>query len=127
MTWTHRFRIRAPVEAIYDVAFAPERWFSFFSAYRGLDHVDPSWPDVGSTIVVRYALLGPWTMRLRQTVVEHERGRRLALHEEALAGLWVDRPAFSFEPDDGATVHVITPRAMRRLATMVEEAVAGGG
>ena len=46
MTW--RFRVEAPVEAIYSEAFAPDKWFRFFTAYRGLESVDPNWPEQGS-------------------------------------------------------------------------------
>jgi len=143
--WTHRFRIDAPVNRIYEVGLAPDNWFTFFRAYRGLESVDPNWPEEGSTIVVRYAVLGPWTVRLKQTVVEHEHGRRLRMYEEALSGLWIDHPEFEFDPQDGATnvsitvdptsklllgrllillifwpFTVLTPRAMKRFKAMVE-------
>ena len=145
MKWTHRFRIDAPVEVIYEVGFAPDRWFSFYGAYRGLESVDPNWPQQGSTITIRYAVFGPWTIKLKQTVVEHERGRRIRMYEEALSGLWIDRPEFRFEPEDGATsvtltvdptskvllgrllillislpFTVLTPRAMKRFRAMIE-------
>ena len=70
MKWTHRFRINAPVEALYENGFAPDRWFTFYKAYRGLESVDDHWPEEGSSIVVRYALLGPWTVRMKQTAPE---------------------------------------------------------
>ncbi len=147
MKWSHRFRVDAPIDAIYALGLAPDRWFSFFDAYRGLESVDPNWPEEGSTIVVRYAILGPWTMKLKQTVTKHEHGRRLRMHEEALSGLWIDRPEFVFEPEDGATsvtltvdptsrwlvgrvlvwliawpFRLITPRAMQRFRAMIEDA-----
>ncbi len=149
MKWTHRFRINAPVEALYENGFAPDRWFSFYKAYRGLISVDDHWPEEGSSIVVRYALLGPWTVQVKQTVVEHQRGRLLRLREEALDGLWIDRIAFEFTPEDGATDvtlrldptsrwlwgrHLVllvwvlgafmTPSAMKRFRAMVEDASA---
>lgn len=146
MKWAHRFRIDAPVEAIYRSGLAPDKWFRFYRAYRGLVSADPNWPEEGSTIAVRYAVLGPWTVQVRQTVVEHERGRRLRMHEEALSGWWIDRPEFQFEPENGATRvtitvdptsnalpgrlllvpilwvsgALITPKAMRRFKLMVE-------
>ena len=149
MKWTHRFRINAPVEALYENGFAPDRWFSFYKAYRGLDSVDGRWPEEGSSIVVRYAVLGPWTVQVKQTVVEHQRGRLLRLREEALGGLWIDRIAFEFALEDGATAVTLrldptsrwlwgrplvllvwvlgvfmTPPAMQRFRAMVEDASA---
>lgn len=149
MKWTHRFRINAPVEALYESGFAPDRWFSFYKAYRGLISVDDHWPEEGSSIVVRYALLGPWTVQVKQTVVEHQRGRLLRLREEALDGLWIDRIAFEFAPENGATAVTLrldptsrwlwgrplvllvwvlgafmTPSAMKRFRAMVEDASA---
>ncbi len=145
MKWTHRFRVDAPVEDIYEVGLAPDNWFTFFRAYRGLESVDPNWPEEGSTIIIRYAVLGPWTVQMKQTVVEHQHGRRLRMYEEALSGLWIDHPEFEFDPDDGATnvtitvdptsklllgrllifllfwpFTVLTPRAMKRFKAMIE-------
>ena len=145
MKWTYRFRVDAPVERIYEVGFAPDKWFTFFKAYRRLESVDPNWPEEGSAIVVRFALLGPWTVQLKQTIVEHERGRCVRMYEEALSGLWIDRPEFEFDPEDGATnvtltvdptsklllgrllillifwpFTLLTPRAMKRFKAMVE-------
>ncbi len=145
MKWTHRFRVDAPVEAIYKAGLAPDNWFTFFRAYRGLESVDPNWPEEGSTIIVRFAVLGPWTVQLKQTIVEHERGRRLRMYEEALSGLWIDHPEFEFAPEDGATnvtltvnptskvllarlllplifwpFTMLTPRAMKRFKALIE-------
>lgn len=108
MKWTHRFRVDAPVEAIYEIGLAPDNWFTFFRAYRGLESVDSNWPEEGSTIVLRFAVLGPWTVRLKQTIVEHERGRRLLIYEEALSGLWIDHPQLEFEQENGATTVTLT-------------------
>ena len=145
MKWTHQFRVDAPVEAIYEHGFAPDKWFTFFGAYRGLESVDPNWPEEGASIMVRYAVLGPWTVQMKQTVVEHERGHHIRMYEEALSGLWIDHPEFEFDPQDGATdvtltvnptskallgriliflifwpFTLITPRAMKRFKAMVE-------
>ncbi len=145
MKWTHRFRVNAPVERIYEIGLAPDNWFTFFRAYRGLESVDPNWPEEGSAIVVRFALLGPWTVQLKQTIVQHEHGRRLRMYEEALSGLWIDHPQFEFDPEDGATnvtltvdptskvllarllfpvifwpFSWLTPLAMRRFKAMIE-------
>ena len=54
-----------------------------------------SWRREGTPIVVRYRLLGPWTMRLRQTVTTHVWGWFLQLYEEARGGLWIDRPSLT--------------------------------
>ncbi len=84
-------------------------------------------------------------MQLKQTIVEHERGRRLRMYEEALSGLWIDHPLFEFDPEDGATNVTLTvdptskillarlllplifwpftwltPRAMKRFKAMIE-------
>ncbi len=145
MRWTHRFRVNAPVERIYEIGLSPDKWFTFFRAYRGLVSADPNWPEEGSTIAIRYAVLGPWTVQLKQTIVEHEHGRRLRMCEEALSGLWIDYPEFEFDPEDGATnvtitvdptsklllgrllillifwpFTVLTPRAMKRFKAIVE-------
>jgi hypothetical protein len=103
MKWTYRFHVDSPPEAFYAHALTPETWFSYFKAYRGLEFVDPTWPEVGSSIGVRYALVGPITVQVKHTVREHERGRRILLHEEALSGLWIDRPEISLGPRDGGT------------------------
>ncbi len=85
------------------------------------------------------------TAKIKQTIVEHERGHRVRIYEEALSGLWIDRPEFEFDPEDGATnvtittdptsklllgrlliflifwpFTVLTPRAMKRFKAMVE-------
>ena len=147
MKWTHRFRVNAPVERIYEIGLAPDNWFTFFRAYRGLESVDPNWPEEGSTIVLRFALLGPWTVQLKQTIVQHEHGRRLRMYEEALSGLWIDHPQLEFDPEDGATnvtltvdptskvllarilfpvifwpFSWLTPIAMKRFKAMIESA-----
>jgi len=82
---------------------------------------------------------------MKQTVVDHQHGRRLRMYEEALSGLWIDHPEFKFDPDDGATnvtitvdptsklllgrllifllfwpFTVLTPRAMKRFKAMIE-------
>lgn len=145
MKWSYQFWVDAPVEAIYEAGFAPERWFTFFKTYRGLESVDARWPQEGSSIEFRFAVVGPWTVRVKQTVIKHDRGRRLFLHEEALSGLWIDDVDFSFQVKDGGTMLFIrgnqtsnflparlvvmlmyplnwlsTPRAMRRFKTMIE-------
>lgn len=100
MKWTHRFRVNAPVERIYEIGLAPDNWFTFFRAYRGLESADPNWPEEGSSIVVRFGL-GPWTVRNNVTVVEHEPGRLFRPHEEALSGLYIDKVDVTFEAENG--------------------------
>lgn len=74
MEWTHRFRVKAPVEMVYQKGFVPETWFSFFNAYRGLESVDQSLPQSGASIVIRYPVAGRWEVHIRNTVVQHEWG-----------------------------------------------------
>ncbi len=55
MKYTYRFRVEAPVEAVYEVLSAADRWLSFIPfIYRGIESADPNWPDKGSSIVVRF-------------------------------------------------------------------------
>ncbi len=98
----YRFRVEAPVEAIYAVGFAPDKWFTFFRGYRGLESVDPNWPKQDSSIVIRLGF-GPWTVKVKQSIVAHERGRRLRIHEETRPSLWTDDVEFRFDPENGAT------------------------
>lgn len=142
MPRTHRFHVRAAIDAIYDRVLAPEAWLRSCPRYRGLVSVE-DWPEVGSAIVVRCASLGV-PIRLRREVVAHERGRRLVLREEALGGLRLDRLGLEFAPGDDGTVNVtltveptarhawarplvrllslpfgrITPKAMERFTAM---------
>ena len=55
-TW--RFRIEVLVETIHAEGFAADKWFRFFTAYRGLESVDPNWPEQGSSVALRYAVVG---------------------------------------------------------------------
>ena len=101
MKYTYRFWIEAPVEAVYEI-LSPDRWLSFVPFYRGLESADPNWPDEGSSIVVRFGL-GPWTVRNKVTVVEHQLGRRVCSHEEMRSGLYIDNVCITFEPQNGVT------------------------
>jgi hypothetical protein len=146
LKWSHHFGVNASVDAIYEKGFSPQHWFSFFKQYRGLQSIDGNWPEEGSSVVVRFAL-GPWTVAVRNTIVEHERGKRLHLREEALAGLWIDRVEFILQPRESGmditlTTHPTTqrwwawpgvllvwlwgaretPRAMQRFKSLVENA-----
>ena len=103
MKWRWRFRIVAPVEAIYEVGFAPDNWMKFFKAHRGMESVDQNWPVQGSKLTLRYAVAGPWVTQMKHTVVEHERGRRVRIYEELLSGWWIDDIEFRFDPGDGVT------------------------
>ena len=84
------------MEAIYAEGFAPDKWFRFFTAYRGLESVDPNWPEQGSSVTLRYAVVGPWVAQMKHTIVDHEHGRSLRIHEELLSGWWID-------PENGVT------------------------
>ncbi len=111
MIWSHTFTVRAPVDRIYRYGLSPERWFTFYPAYAGLAGVEGDWPEVGSVIYVRYRLVGPLTMILRQEVVDHEWGRYLELDERGLRDFWVDHPRFEFtERSDGSTDVTLTVR-----------------
>ena len=101
MKYTYRFWIEAPVEAVYEI-LSPDRWLSFVPFYRGLESADPNWPDEGSSIVVRFGL-GPWTVRNKVTVVEHQLGCRVCSHEEMRSGLYIDNVCITFEPQNGVT------------------------
>jgi hypothetical protein len=103
MKWKYVLHIDAPVDRIYRLV-APDRWMSFYlpGLYRGLEHVDANWPQAGSSIVLRYAI-GPVPFRIRQTIVEHERGRYVRIHEEVLKGIWVDNDEIFLRSErDGA-------------------------
>ena len=116
MGWTHQFRVNADVEDIYSRGLAADRWFTFYPAYRGIETVDEDWPQQGSTIVLRYRLAGPLTMRLRQTVVQHEQGVSIEWDEQSLGGFWMDRPRFDFEAnEDGSTMVTLTVRPTSRF------------
>lgn len=115
MNWSYRFRIDTSVEAIYEYGFAPERWFSFYLGYRGIERVDGDWPAEDSRVILRYSLLGVWPIGVRQSVVEHELCQRIRLHEEALAGVWVDRPEFTFEGEQDTTVVTLTVNPTSRF------------
>ncbi len=101
MKYTYRFRVEAPVEAVYEI-LSPDRWLSFVPFYRGLESADPNWPEEGSSIVVRFGL-GPWTVRNKVTVVEHEPGHRIRPYEEMASGLYIDKVDVTFEPQNGVT------------------------
>ena len=102
MKYTYRFRVEAPVEAIYENVLSAERWLSFVPGYEGLESGDPNWPNTGSSIVVRFRY-GPWAPRFKETVVEHEPGRRFCPHEEAFSGFFIDKVDVTFEGDNGVT------------------------
>ena len=101
MKYTYRWSVEAPVEGVYEI-LSPDRWLSFVPFYRGLESADPNWPDEGSSIVVRFGL-GPWTVRNKVTVAEHELGRRFRTHEEMLSGLYIDKVDVTFEAENGVT------------------------
>lgn len=108
MKWSYTVRIDASMEAIYEYGFAPEHWFSFYPGFRWISRAAGDWPDEGSTVILHYSLLGTVTIQVRQTVVEHDHGRRIQLYEEALGGLWVDHPEFTFETEQNTTRVTIT-------------------
>lgn len=102
MKYTYRFRVEAPVEAVYEILSASDRWLSFVPFYRRLESADPSWPEEGSSIVVRFGL-GPLTAPINVTVVEHEPGSRFCPHEDAYSGLYIDKVDVTFEGENGVT------------------------
>ncbi len=101
MKYTYRWSVEAPVEGVYEI-LSPDRWLSFVPFYRGLESADHNWPDEGSSLVVRFGL-GPWTVRNKVTVAEHELGRRFRPHEEMLSGLYIDKVDVTFEAENGVT------------------------
>lgn len=150
MRWHHSFPIAATPDDVYRFGFAADRWFTFYPGYQGVEAVDADWPAEGSSLVVRFGMAGPLAVRLRQRVVRHDHGRLIRMHEEAMGGFWVDRPEFRLEPrGDGTRVQLtvdptsrfllarplifaialpfmlITPRAMRRFAAMIEAGARG--
>ena len=102
MKYTYRFRVKAPIEAIYENVISAERWLSFVPGYQGLESGDPNWPNTGSSIVVRFGL-GRWTAPIKVAVVEHEPGRRFCPHEDAYSGLYIDKVDVTFEAENGVT------------------------
>jgi hypothetical protein len=118
MKWTYRLQLDASVDAIYREALASERWFAFDRRYRGLESVGGEWPEVGSTVRIRLAALGPWTVLLKQTVAEHEHGRLLRIHEEALSGLWIDNFELRLEDATQGAQMTITTNATSRNALL---------
>jgi len=99
MKSTHRFHVKAPIEA-GDEVLSAESWLSFVPGYRGLETGDLNWPNEGSSIVVRFGL-GPLTAPWKVTVVEYRRGGRFRTHEEAFSGLYIDDVDLTFQEDDG--------------------------
>lgn len=101
MRWKYVLQTDASLSNIYRAA-APDTWMSFYlpRLFKGLVRVDESWPDVGSSIVLRYGL-GPLAINIKQTVTEHQPGRHIRLHEEVLHGLWIDDNdiRFNSQPD----------------------------
>jgi len=102
MKSTHQFKIKAPIETIYNNVLSAKGWPSFAPFYQGLESADPNWPDEGSSIIFRVGF-GPWSAPFKATVVEHERGHRFLTHEEAFSGLWIDNAGFTFQEEDGTT------------------------
>ncbi len=100
---TYRFRVEATPETIYSAALAADRWFTFMPGYRGLEAADPDWPAAGASITIR---LG--AVRVTQTVVAHEHGRRLRMREETRPRLWTDDVELRMDPEDGGTNVTIT-------------------
>ncbi|MCZ6789967.1 MAG: hypothetical protein O7D33_08555 [Chloroflexi bacterium] len=102
MKSTHPFKVKAPIESIYNNVLSAEGWPSFALGYQSLESADHNWPDEGSSIVFRVGF-GPWSAPFNATVVEHERGHRFLTHEEAFSGLWIDDAGLTLEEEDGTT------------------------
>jgi hypothetical protein len=97
----------------------PEKWFSFYPGYQGLEAVEGEWPHTGSVLTLRYGLSRMCSIRLRQAVVVHRANQYLELHEEALRGVWIDRPSFTFESRGQMTVITVTLRPSTRMAPLM--------
>ncbi len=95
----HSFQIGAPVQSVSKVLTA--EWLSFVPGYAELEEKDSTWPDEGSSIVVRFGRRLGFSERV--SVVEHEWGHRFRTHEEAYGGLYIDNVDLSFQEEDGAT------------------------
>jgi hypothetical protein len=106
MRWTYAFDVEATVDQIY-AAITPENWMTFYlpDMYRGVESVDGDWPDVGSSIVLRYGM-GPLSVPIRQTITAHENGRHIEIEERLLRGLWRDSNRIEMEPGEGGT-HIV--------------------
>ncbi|MCH7699729.1 MAG: SRPBCC family protein [Chloroflexi bacterium] len=102
MKYTYRFRVEAPVEAIYQSVLSAERWLSFVPGYQGLESGDPNWPNTGSSIVVRFRY-GFWAFRFEDTVIDHEYGSRFHPYEEGLGGAYIDDVELLLQEEDGTT------------------------
>jgi hypothetical protein len=112
---SYQFEVNATVKEIYSTALSPDKWFSFFPGYQGLESVEGNWPAQDSAIVVRYGASARVALRLRQVVTSHEPGRRINLHEEALRGLWIDKPRLEFEPKAKSTLVSLTIQPSSRF------------
>jgi hypothetical protein len=119
MKMTYTVEVNAPVEAIYETVLQPENWFSFYPGHQGLEAVEGDWPCPGSAIVLRYGFSRKCSIRLRQAVVLHRPNKYIELHENALRGTWIDRPAFSFEPRGRKTFITVTLRPSTRLLPLL--------
>ena len=109
MRWTYTLDVNATIEQIY-AAITPETWMSFYmpEMYRGLERVEGDWPNVGSSIVLRYGF-GPWSFLMRQEIVTHESGRCIELEERLLNGLWRDSNRIELEASaDGTHIVVVS-------------------
>ena len=48
-------------------------------------------------------MVGPWVTQMKQTIVDHEHGRSLRIHEELLSGWYIDDIEFRFDSENGVT------------------------
>lgn len=89
--WTYEGVVASSVHA-HRVLTSPQTWFAFYPLVQRLLDVDAAWPAVGSSITVAVGWARGPSARVHHTVVAHQPPRRSLLSEQALGGIWQDRP-----------------------------------
>lgn len=111
----HRLRVNAPVDTIYQAGLLPSKWLTFHKDYRDLEAVSGDWPEEGSSLVIRFHALGPWVISVKQTALEHVRGQRLKIYQEALGGLYIDTIEVLFEAADASVLLTVIENQTSRM------------
>ena len=96
----YSFEVDATIEHVEEELLPADRWPSFVPGYRGLEEADSNWPEKGSSLTFRYGF-GPWTSRIKTTVVEYEPGRHFHTYEES--DWFTDDVDFIFDEEDSKT------------------------